>query len=82
MSINIYNIAIIKKQYFNNNKILLRNYKFKLDIKKLIIKEHFLIAVLKIDGRPRSRNITFDGISLLEAGNTNKSICLCLIMQV
>ena len=39
--------AIIKKQYFNNNKIILRNYKFKLDIKKLIIKEHFLIAVLK-----------------------------------
>ena len=36
----------------------------------------------QIDGRPRLRNITFDGISLLEAGNTNTSICLCLIMQV
>ena len=39
-------------------------------------------AITKVDGRPRLRNITFDGISLLEAGNTNKSICLCLIMQV
>ena len=40
------------------------------------------MRVYVVDGRQRLRNITFDGISLLEAGNTNKSICLCLIMQV
>ena len=31
-----------------------------------------------VDGRPRLRNVTFDGISLLEVGNTNKSISLAL----
>ena len=45
-------------------------------------KEWFVCACGVLDGRPRLQKITFDGISLLEAGNTNKSICLCLIIQV
>ena len=57
-----------------------RELRFQFTVTATFDAENFHYSLL--DGRPRLQSITFDGISLLEAGNTNKSICLCLIMQV